>query len=454
FVSEKLSSLARRLTCLVIWAFLCRRVWCLIVRPQLIDRSIVYIVGRLSGFAAAVDERGCIGGEQRNESERRKNKMAAGVRRAGGRFLARENKAGGAHGFLVGGGAGVSRALVEAEAPAVDAPAPATAGRDPAPPGAAASAMAAGITPALLLVTVVLAVVLLASGLLHVLRRLFLKSHHADAGGAERQLQHLFSSPHEDGAGGGLDQAAIGALPEFAYSELSAAGGGRRPGKRKANADRPFDCAICLCEFTDDDRLRLLPLCGHAFHVACIDVWLRSSATCPLCRASLSARALAAADTSSVEPDVGEEQKQLEAPNTAAGSVVLPVRLGRFKNAAAGDDAEASTSASSRLDARRCYSMGSYQYVLADEHLLVSVHLRPGNAGSMGTGAGVITVASTNADQQGKKVFARGDSFSVSKIWQWRGSGKRLPGLCAGEDNGLPWAPPASARTRRGIDDT
>ncbi|KAL6655664.1 hypothetical protein ACP70R_006490 [Stipagrostis hirtigluma subsp. patula] len=367
---------------------------------------------------------------------------AVAVRRAGGRFLLARA---GDNGFLA-----ASRAL--AEGPDVDAPPAAAGGREPA-----ASAMAARVTPAVLFVTVVLAVVLLASGLMHVLRRLFLKSHHAGGGGAERQrqLQHLFFPAHEEGGGGGgLDQAAIDALPEFAYAELSgaAAAACKRAGKGKAAAaadadsSRPFDCAVCLCEFAGDDRLRLLPLCGHAFHVACIDVWLRSSATCPLCRTKLSARHLAAAaaapDTSSAEPDIEEAQHMhQEAPceATAAATVVLPVRLGRFKNTtavAAGDDAEASTSASSRIDGRRCYSMGSYQYVLSDEQLLVSVHVRNGNAG-----AGV--PAAGGDDQQGKKVFARGDSFSVSKIWQRRGSDKRLPSLCACGDDGLPWAPPA-----------
>ncbi|RCV11523.1 hypothetical protein SETIT_2G192500v2 [Setaria italica] len=392
---------------------------------------------------------------------------AAGVRRAGGRFRAREAGTGGASGhyyFLGGGGGGggdgFSRVLEEASAPAEDAPA--TAGRESPPAAAAAaSAMAARITPAVLFVTVVLAVVLLVSGLLHVLRRLFLKTHHASAGGGERQLQHLFFPGHEDGAGGsgggGLGQAAIDALPEFAYAELSgaasAAAAAIRKGKEKAA--RPFDCAVCLSEFADHDRLRLLPACGHAFHVACIDVWLRSSATCPLCRTKLSAHHLAAADAPSAGPDA-EEHKQQASDEAAASSVVLPVRLGRFTSADGDGDAEASTSDSSRIDARRCYSMGSYQYVLADEHLLVSVHMRHGNAGGAGTACGAGTagpaVASGGDGQrQGKKVFARGDSFSVSKIWQWRGS-KRLPvSLCA--DDGLPWAPaakdPAGTRTRQ-----
>jgi hypothetical protein len=402
--------------------------------------------------------------------------MAAttGPRRAGARFLlARGIGSSVAHVHSLGrGGGGVTmpRALLADSAPAS---APAMTGRAPPAASSSASAAASRITPAVLFVTVVLAVVLLVSGLLHVLRRLFLKSHHAGAGAGERHLQHLFFPAHDDGAGagsgsgsgagggGGLGQDAIDALPEFAYGELSG-GGAAAPASRKGKekAAGPFDCAVCLSEFADHDRLRLLPLCGHAFHVACIDVWLRSSATCPLCRTKLSARHLvaAAADApapASVAPDVGEQRPQqdqaAEAAEAASSSVVLPVRLGRFKNADA-ESAEAESSnggATSRVERRRCYSMGSYQYVVADEHLLVSVHLRHGTSAAVAASSGVD--GDDRQQHQGKKVFARGDSFSVSKIWQWRGS-KRLPGaLCA--DDGLPWAPAkddrASACTRQ-----
>lgn len=47
------------------------------------------------------------------------------------------------------------------------------------------------------------------------------------------------------------------------------------------------DCSICLSEFQDDESLRLLPKCSHAFHIACIDTWLRSHKNCPLCRAPI-----------------------------------------------------------------------------------------------------------------------------------------------------------------------
>mmetsp|Transcript_123696 Transcript_123696/g.309148 ORF Transcript_123696/g.309148 Transcript_123696/m.309148 type:complete len:296 (-) Transcript_123696:123-1010(-) len=41
-------------------------------------------------------------------------------------------------------------------------------------------------------------------------------------------------------------------------------------------------CAVCLSDFEWDDMLRRLP-CGHAFHRACIDKWLRRNKVCPLC---------------------------------------------------------------------------------------------------------------------------------------------------------------------------
>ncbi|GAB2273057.1 hypothetical protein Dimus_007865 [Dionaea muscipula] len=47
------------------------------------------------------------------------------------------------------------------------------------------------------------------------------------------------------------------------------------------------DCCVCLGEFEEYETLRLLPKCRHAFHVICIDTWLKSHSNCPLCRASV-----------------------------------------------------------------------------------------------------------------------------------------------------------------------
>ncbi|GKU88270.1 hypothetical protein SLEP1_g2554 [Rubroshorea leprosula] len=43
-------------------------------------------------------------------------------------------------------------------------------------------------------------------------------------------------------------------------------------------------CSICLGEYQEKEELRIMPKCGHNFHLACIDVWLRKQTTCPVCR--------------------------------------------------------------------------------------------------------------------------------------------------------------------------
>ncbi|CAL0313197.1 unnamed protein product [Lupinus luteus] len=48
-----------------------------------------------------------------------------------------------------------------------------------------------------------------------------------------------------------------------------------------------IDCSVCISEFEDDESVRVLPKCGHVFHILCIDAWLKSHSTCPLCRANI-----------------------------------------------------------------------------------------------------------------------------------------------------------------------
>ncbi len=44
---------------------------------------------------------------------------------------------------------------------------------------------------------------------------------------------------------------------------------------------------MCLGEYEKDELIRRLPVCGHEFHAACIEAWLASHTTCPMCRHSL-----------------------------------------------------------------------------------------------------------------------------------------------------------------------
>ncbi|MED6205968.1 hypothetical protein PIB30_022572 [Stylosanthes scabra] len=75
----------------------------------------------------------------------------------------------------------------------------------------------------------------------------------------------------------GLDRAVIDSFPTLDYSVVKV----HKIGKGA------LECAVCLNEFEDTETLRLIPKCDHVFHPECIDEWLESHTTCPVCRANL-----------------------------------------------------------------------------------------------------------------------------------------------------------------------
>ncbi|CAO2171497.1 unnamed protein product [Urochloa humidicola] len=75
----------------------------------------------------------------------------------------------------------------------------------------------------------------------------------------------------------GLDAAAIAALPTAVY-------GGQAVAEGEAGG---AECAICLGAVQEGEVVRALPACGHVFHVPCVDTWLASSSSCPVCRAEV-----------------------------------------------------------------------------------------------------------------------------------------------------------------------
>ncbi|KAF2069634.1 hypothetical protein CYY_009051 [Polysphondylium violaceum] len=46
-------------------------------------------------------------------------------------------------------------------------------------------------------------------------------------------------------------------------------------------------CAICLSDYVQDDKIRILP-CKHHFHLECVDRWLIINKTCPFCKRDIS----------------------------------------------------------------------------------------------------------------------------------------------------------------------
>ncbi|KAJ0435071.1 putative transcription factor C2H2 family [Helianthus annuus] len=126
-------------------------------------------------------------------------------------------------------------------------------------------------------------------------------------------------------------------LPLFTFSSLTG----------KINGG---DCAVCLSKFDGEDQLRLLPLCCHAFHAQCIDSWLKSNLTCPLCR-------------STVNPSEADILNKIAADagggrgGTATGTRSSSFRIEIGTVSQRRDPAESD---------RRSYSVGSFEYIIDD----------------------------------------------------------------------------------------
>lgn len=55
----------------------------------------------------------------------------------------------------------------------------------------------------------------------------------------------------------------------------------------EGKTDEEVKCAICHLSIDDHQIIRKINHCQHFFHQQCIDTWLTSNSTCPLCRHSI-----------------------------------------------------------------------------------------------------------------------------------------------------------------------
>ncbi|KAL2928586.1 RING-H2 finger protein ATL66 [Bienertia sinuspersici] len=72
----------------------------------------------------------------------------------------------------------------------------------------------------------------------------------------------------------GLDPLAIKAMPIILHQQSS------------VGREDEMECCICLGAFEDGDKVKVLPKCDHRFHSECVDRWLSTQSSCPLCRLS------------------------------------------------------------------------------------------------------------------------------------------------------------------------
>ncbi|KAF1882942.1 hypothetical protein Lal_00003124 [Lupinus albus] len=95
--------------------------------------------------------------------------------------------------------------------------------------------------------------------------------HHLSLNMAHAHGQAI--EPHNKG----LDPLLIQALPMFIFKR-------KGPHQQQREDHNGDECAVCLSALEDEEMVRLLPNCKHNFHVGCIDTWLASHSTCPICR--------------------------------------------------------------------------------------------------------------------------------------------------------------------------
>ncbi|OEL16163.1 hypothetical protein BAE44_0022818 [Dichanthelium oligosanthes] len=125
----------------------------------------------------------------------------------------------------------------------------------------------------------------------------------ADAAGAARAKRRF-----------GLPKAAISALPTFPYTFNRGA-----EGDDLESGVGCEPCSVCLEDIQGGELVRQLPACKHLFHVECIDMWLHSHRTCPVCRCNISppSRKVAAKAAAAAPPAV-------EAEAESSAEVALP----------------------------------------------------------------------------------------------------------------------------------
>ncbi|GFQ07322.1 RING-H2 finger protein atl2 [Phtheirospermum japonicum] len=126
----------------------------------------------------------------------------------------------------------------------------------------------------------------------------------------------------------GLEPAVLSSLPVFTYSSRT--------------KERPLlECAVCLSEFEEDEMVRLLPKCNHAFHIECIDMWFHSHSTCPLCRSPVEPALILPEPSPVVVVEVAEEVSGSE-PVSSSGCDLCATCQHEDRNATVSDGHTAS----------------------------------------------------------------------------------------------------------------
>jgi len=79
----------------------------------------------------------------------------------------------------------------------------------------------------------------------------------------------------------GIDQKVLDSIPVQAFDKTC----------KFLRLECQCECSVCLSGLEKGEMVRILPSCGHVFHVQCIDAWFASHSSCPFCRSEITAAA-------------------------------------------------------------------------------------------------------------------------------------------------------------------
>ncbi|XP_040377146.1 E3 ubiquitin-protein ligase ATL4-like [Oryza brachyantha] len=352
-------------------------------------------------------------------------------------------------------------------------PGPPSAGGDPLAatippslPSPAPSSSSLNLSPSLLIITALLAFVFFASVSIHFLLRCLARpsssSHPAPSPLPRGAPQRAPSSSVEaeeanasvrrsqagEAAGGGEEvddekERLIASLPLFTMASALAALPKSSP-----------DCAVCLSPFAPEAELRLLPACRHAFHASCVDAWLRTTPSCPLCRATVSLPHPPLPTAAAPVPSGQQEPLDSRSSNNSRSFRVEIGSISNRRSSAAGDD-------------RRTYSLGSFDYRVDEEvEAVVSRIARPvaAAAAKSTTGAVPPCPGEALAEAAGSRGWLReyvdrlaSSASSLSGRWSGRWSARWSQSHHSNrQEDSWRWDPEAAAAAMsapRGVDE-
>ncbi|MCL7036768.1 hypothetical protein MKW94_004026 [Papaver nudicaule] len=167
-----------------------------------------------------------------------------------------------------------------------------------------------------------------------------------------------------------INQKLIDSLPLFSFDSIK--------GLKSTTKDSSsiFDCAVCLSKFERKDKLRLLPNCCHAFHSECIDTWLLSNRTCPLCRATVHVE-----ESQKILPSSSLSSRRISSASSNVGGNgdSFRIEIGSVSRRSRNLSSE---NIGAVVNGRsRSYSMGSFEYLVEDESEVIVVSSDQSNFG-------------------------------------------------------------------------